>query len=383
MKRLSEAVVNDKNFKINGKTIDKSDKVSDETKDAVKKTNSKEKDDVKSAKPTDFAPIANIDFHDENNLPTQGDIVNKINPDDGSLVPSSYKELQDNKDKEEKDDDSYYEQLSNNQIPTKNDNLSTNNTTNNTIDDSYYDSNIDTKTDSFGTYYSNNNSSNSETSSKPYNKPINIPQPQPDKVNIWFQGTLLGQEDYIILKPEFCNGVKIQVVKKYFEPLMKMLLAAKQDGVILKLNDGYRSYEKQLDIRRRFLKDNYKSDYEVNNDEFLASTKASPQSTYFKPLVAPPGYGFHHYGISFDIQCKAGGLQPNDSYKWLLKNAFTYGFVRTVPSEDWHWEYKPWNELKIKNFYKLSPPYTPYSIVPNNDNGWFWGLKPIEKQSMT
>ena len=375
-KRLSEAVVNDKDLTINGKPLDKSERVSTQTKDAVKDKNSKEKENIKSAKPTDFAPIDNIDYHDEKELPLEKDIVSRIDGD--KIKPSSYKELQEYMDKKEVEDDFYYEQLSNDEVPAK---LNGNNSSDNSNDDSYYDSNTDTKDSSMGTYYSKDDStSNKETSSKLYNKPVDVPPSDPNKVNIWFQGSLIGEEDAVSLPKEFCNRGKIVVVKKYYEPLIKMLLGAKQDGIILKLNDGYRTYENQLDIRRRFLKDEWKTNPDVNNDEFLGSTKASKQATYFKPLVAPPGYGFHHYGISFDIQCKAG-LQPNDSYKWLIKNAFKYGFIRTVPSEDWHWEYKPWNELKIKNFYKLSPPYSPYSVVPNGDNGWFWGLKPSNEQS--
>ncbi len=51
-------------------------------------------------------------------------------------------------------------------------------------------------------------------------------------------------------------------------------------------------------------------------------------------LAAAPGYSNHQSGYALDLNTEEPGV-----LRWLNRNAARYGFVRTVPSEDWHWEY--------------------------------------------
>jgi hypothetical protein len=51
-------------------------------------------------------------------------------------------------------------------------------------------------------------------------------------------------------------------------------------------------------------------------------------------LAAPPGYSNHQNGLALDLNTADRGV-----YSWLVRNAGTYGFRATVPSEDWHWEH--------------------------------------------
>lgn len=55
-------------------------------------------------------------------------------------------------------------------------------------------------------------------------------------------------------------------------------------------------------------------------------------------LAARPGYSNHQGGIATDISV---GSTSSAAYKWLAAHAAAYGFRRTVPSEPWHWEYRP------------------------------------------
>jgi hypothetical protein len=52
-------------------------------------------------------------------------------------------------------------------------------------------------------------------------------------------------------------------------------------------------------------------------------------------LAAVPGYSNHQSGEALDLNTSASGV-----LNWLNANAGKFGFVRTVPSEPWHWEYK-------------------------------------------
>merc|ERR1740121_2136237 len=68
------------------------------------------------------------------------------------------------------------------------------------------------------------------------------------------------------------------------------------------------------------------------------------------PLAAYPGTSNHGVGIALDVNtnCGGGGTISNPPsacwsssvYVWLANNAASYGFVRTVNSEPWHWEYR-------------------------------------------
>lgn len=53
-------------------------------------------------------------------------------------------------------------------------------------------------------------------------------------------------------------------------------------------------------------------------------------------LAAVPGYSNHQSGVAVDLNTDDLGV-----YAWLERNAASFGFHRTVPSELWHWEYQP------------------------------------------
>lgn len=111
--------------------------------------------------------------------------------------------------------------------------------------------------------------------------------------------------------------------------------AAKKDGYTLVVNSGLRTFNQQLALRRKNVIDKSK----VSDDIYL---KTAP-STAFKPQTAKPGTSNHESGIAFDFSTIDNPLTPENeaAYKWLVKNAINFGFVRTVPSERWHWEYRP------------------------------------------
>jgi len=67
-------------------------------------------------------------------------------------------------------------------------------------------------------------------------------------------------------------------------------------------------------------------------------------------LAAVPGTSNHGRGLALDLNTNCGGQSGGSPpsvctrggvYKWLRANAHTYGFIRTVEVEPWHWEYRP------------------------------------------
>lgn len=96
---------------------------------------------------------------------------------------------------------------------------------------------------------------------------------------------------------------------------VQMKRAALADGIEWSETDSYRSYEQQVDLKKR------------------------------KPkLAAKPGTSEHGYGKALDLATPdlSEGLGKNsEQYKWLVKNAGRFGFhTLTSKVEPWHWEYR-------------------------------------------
>lgn len=113
------------------------------------------------------------------------------------------------------------------------------------------------------------------------------------------------------------KGVKIDgshILEEHAaESFLKMKSAAHAAGIELLVNSAFRTQEQQIDLYNKY----------QNGTGNLA---------------ARPGYSNHQSGIALDLKVN-GAHQAN--YDWLAKHAHDYGFIRTVPTEPWHWEYRP------------------------------------------
>ena len=97
------------------------------------------------------------------------------------------------------------------------------------------------------------------------------------------------------------------------------------------------------------------------------------RSGAFTAPTAPPGRSNHGAGFALDFNTGSRvffGKKLNDAvYKWLAFNAHKYGFVRTVSSEEWHFEYRP--NLAVKGPYARVKPGSNGKLV---NNGWYVDL---------
>ena len=155
------------------------------------------------------------------------------------------------------------------------------------------------------------------------------------------------------------------VNKEFADKILQLKQAAGKDGVTITLNSGFRPMEStsgpgystsgQRTLRRQNADRAYqgtKSGLSKPAGTFESGWKDQrKQSGYFKPLTAGPGSSKHQNGQAFDIQTGMGrdyktgyANSPEKitkTYKWLVANCATYGFIRTVAKERWHWEYQP------------------------------------------
>lgn len=88
--------------------------------------------------------------------------------------------------------------------------------------------------------------------------------------------------------------------------------AARRDGVTVAVVSGFRTYDEQAYFRRCY--------------ETCSCNNCN--------LASRPGYSNHQSGAALDLNTSDPGV-----YRWLERNAARFDFARTVPSEDWHWEY--------------------------------------------
>ena len=88
---------------------------------------------------------------------------------------------------------------------------------------------------------------------------------------------------------------------------------------------GYRSHERQIELRRRH----------CGTSNYAVWQMPSSQC---RPPTARPGASQHELGkaIDFTYGGKGIGTRSNAGYKWLAANAHKYGLYN-LPSEPWHW----------------------------------------------
>lgn len=115
-------------------------------------------------------------------------------------------------------------------------------------------------------------------------------------------GKEVGVISVIILEGK---EVEINTAEMY----LRMKKAAAKDGINLSINSAFRTNEAQ----------------EYFYKKYLAGTGNK---------AAAPGHSNHQNGIALDIS------NAPQKVAWLTKNAESFGFYRTVASENWHWEFR-------------------------------------------
>jgi hypothetical protein len=129
----------------------------------------------------------------------------------------------------------------------------------------------------------------------------------------WSNGKFLGQVDLVEIVDSTLELEKMTL--DTIGPYLQMVAAAAANNVDVAINSGFRSFAEQA-----FL--------------FQGFTNHVPGFN----LAAQPGFSNHQNGIALDINVAGFG---GPTYNWLTQNATTFGFLRTVNGEPWHWEHDP------------------------------------------
>ena len=144
-------------------------------------------------------------------------------------------------------------------------------------------------------------------------------------------------EDYTFTLIELRNDQAVD--ERIYPDLQAMFDDARSEGISIIVTSSYRSYEDQVEIMERFIRDFENQGY--SHEE--AKEKAEAQ-------VNRPGYSEHQLGIGIDINSEDSSVQSSDhAWRWLHENAWKYGFIQRYPAdkteithvinEPWHYRY--------------------------------------------
>ena len=124
------------------------------------------------------------------------------------------------------------------------------------------------------------------------------------------------------------NNSRLYILAEVLPDLVEMLTTAENDGVLIQVESAYRSASYQQQIFRRMLSE---------GREFEDIIR----------YVAPPGYSEHMLGTAVDFSPSNWRFADTDQHRWLLENAYRFGFENTYPEiseshlpwEAWHWSH--------------------------------------------
>ncbi len=150
---------------------------------------------------------------------------------------------------------------------------------------------------------------------------------------------------------KYCqNDVKYYFDERAFDDAMDMILAAREDGVILVILSTYRTYQRQTELYNNKVQYYLNQGYSKENAKKHAAT-----------VVAIPGTSDHNLGLAIDFNYLEEQYENKPSLKWLRENGEKFGFVMRYPKgkedvtgviyEPWHFRYvgvehaKKMNEL--------------------------------------
>ena len=125
-------------------------------------------------------------------------------------------------------------------------------------------------------------------------------------------------------RPDIVRVRGIQVARQIAPQVEGLLAAAEADGVRLS-GWGYRSTERQIELRRKHCGTSHYDIWE----------KPSSECT---PPTARPGRSMHERGLAIDFTYNGHAIGSRDTpgFQWLAGNAARFG-LKNLPSEPWHW----------------------------------------------
>ena len=123
-----------------------------------------------------------------------------------------------------------------------------------------------------------------------------------------------------------------KIISEVNEAFIKLCKDAKSENLTIVANSTYRDFNYQSSLYKK---------YKNNKGQIYADNYA-----------ARPGYSEHQTGLAIDVSTLKNNMddfEETKEYKWLIKNAYKYGFILRYPKgkeditgynyESWHYRY--------------------------------------------
>ena len=122
---------------------------------------------------------------------------------------------------------------------------------------------------------------------------------------------------------------RIQHIHQSVLPFLEeMIKAAEAENISLEIISAYRSFGEQSSL---------KTSYKVVYGAGTANQFSADQ-----------GFSEHQLGTTLDFTTEKLGssfttFKETDSYKWLVENAYRYGFILSYPENNDYYQFEPWH----------------------------------------
>lgn len=137
-------------------------------------------------------------------------------------------------------------------------------------------------------------------------------------------------DNLVKIAAAYDNNTGDQVQADVYAAFVEMADAAAAEGLSLRNNSAYRSFQTQQNLYNRYLTANGEA--------------------YAEDFAARPGFSEHQAGLALDIGVPTGkvvgSFEYTPEFTWLLENAHNFGFILRYPKGKEHltgYHYEPWH----------------------------------------
>jgi LAS superfamily LD-carboxypeptidase LdcB len=174
------------------------------------------------------------------------------------------------------------------------------------------------------------------------------------------------REDFVLIPPAYAIvSNQMYLRKETFNAFRGMQIAAKKEGVDLKIASATRNFDYQKDLWNKKW-----NGYTLVDDKDLSKSLPDGAERFEKILEysAAPGTSRHHWGTDIDINnaniAYFETVYGKKVYAWLVNNAPSFGFCQTYTLKDdlrttgyneekWHWSFLPLSKTFTEEYKNL------------------------------
>lgn len=132
----------------------------------------------------------------------------------------------------------------------------------------------------------------------------------------------------IPLEYQYSNNRQLLIHTDVLPHLLTMMNSASSTGIKLYASSAYRSFAEQRAL---------KGEYSVVYGSGTANTFSADQ-----------GYSEHQLGTTVDMITTGlggnlDGFDKTEAYRWMVTNAYKYGFINSYPKDNKYYVFEPWH----------------------------------------